>query len=280
MKSKQADKPLVNKDHDFEAFDQFLDEFLVTDNTLPPDFADKSEEAPPQTFLGPSGSEICFVRPGGRQPVFPEYMEAVSLETKNILAAEEISISELQQARVLVAFSGDLLAFEREKNCPSETGGSQGSSGTLYVPENALTLEPGSHVKRTVKGEYFAERYGFVCLVDNQLTVLSPIRINSDMLKVEWLVPANHPSGVDRQMLDFWLTDRGVLIEPVADLDALIKTVNKGSSDAELYSIASGQAAVPGEDGRIEWLVNVGQTSGKEHPDGRIDFRERDYVVT
>lgn len=218
-------------------------------------------------FHGPSGGEIRFLHPKKQGELTPEYLKDITLKTQGLLSAEEVSEVELEQAQVLVALPGDLLAFEKEQS----NGHDSYQSGTL--------LKAGSQVQKTAKGEYVAETYGFVTLHDNKLSISSPIKISSEMMQVVWLVSARHPKGIERQMLEFWLSAQGIQVQPVAELDAYIKAVNDDGSSARVFAIAFGQASVSGEDGKIEWLIDLDKKSGEENSTGRIDFRERNFVV-
>lgn len=252
---------------DFEDFDSFLEDIDRLEEEPDNGPQKNKPSAVGKVFHGPSGREIEFVRPTSQESVTPEYLKDITLETQDLLSAEETSEVELERARVLIAFPGDRLAFETENK----------SAGHGY--ESTTLLEAGFQVRRTSKGEYVAETYGFVSLYGNKLSISSPIKINKDVMRVLWLIPARHPKGVDRQMLAFWLSEQGVEVEPVAELDAYIKGVNDDGSSARVFAIVSGHASVPGEDGRIEWLIDIDKKSGQESSNGRIDFRDRNFVV-
>ncbi len=276
-----SNKSSKNLDQDYDEFEQFLEGLDESENesTLPPDTLVESEDAPQLIFFGPSGGAITFVRPGEPQSVSPEYVMTTASEIRNFLASEAIIFDKLQQYRVLVAFPGNLLAYEKVEFSTDKTSEPLASGTSQQSSKNVFYLEPGPHMVLNERGEFSAEQYGFVHLQENKLTLCPPIRISNDLLSVEWLVPARHPGGVSREMLDFWLKDNGVSVETVANLDDLINRVNNGCPETQIYTIASGQAPVPGVDGRIEWQVKIGRTFGKKLRDGRFDFRERNYVV-
>lgn len=276
MVKRTGKKEVVKLFHDFDAFEQFLDDIEASENGS----GVKEPSAPKKIFLGPGGGVIDFLHPREQHPVSTGFMRAASIELQDYIKAKELHGRDFLQFLPLVALPGDILARETCPASPVEAL-AQPPPNDYHQDESALSLKPGGHVKLTPKGEYISEQYGFVSLESNRLSVLSPLKISRDQLRVDWLIPPDHPQDVDvdRQMLDFWLATVGVKTELESALPDLMRAVNEGTLAAGHYLIASGQPPVHGEDGKIEWYVDIHQSIGRELPDGRIDFREQNYVV-
>ncbi len=241
---------------------------------------DKSEDdASKIVYLGPTGRQLIHVVSEGEEHVSLEYMVARSLEMLAVLNGEAIQEVDLEKFQGMVVYPGDLLAYEAKEDFPGEHSEQLRVKKCATDPERQCQLEPGNYVRLTSRGEYRAGRYGFVSLENDTLSILAPIRVDREMVKVNWLVPAKHPIGLEQQMLELWLADNNVLVESAENLKQLIDSANTNNLETGVYTIASGEVPVQGKDGYIEWLINVEKASGKEDSQGRIDFRERNYVI-
>lgn len=279
MEKKSKPKDYEDLNHDFDMFEKFLDDIDPLPNTFEPE---RQAGKPPtinKVFIGSLGGAVVFVRPHDQQPISPEYMLASSMEVRRFLTAEVTRHEDFVHCKVIVALTGDILALETRKMSLSQLSPLKEKKGADKDDIIGVSLEPGTHVRQTAEGDYIAEQYGFVCLEENRLSIVSPLKIDNELLQVDWLIPVKHPQNVSLRMLDFWVKKEEIVMESNAQLHDLVKKVNEGILAAGCYPIATGIAPVPGDDGRIEWQVNLEQSVGLELPDGRIDFRERNFVI-
>lgn len=201
------------------------------------------------------------------------------LDNTDTFSNHLISQKQAVEPLTLVAFPGDLLASETKISSSPQLSGQAKISTSSEDTTIEVSLEAGAHVSHTAKGDYIAEQYGYVRLDDNRLSIVSPLIISDDLLHVDWMIPAEHPKGVTLEMLEFWLKKEEIVLESDNLLHELIKQLNEGIISAGYHPVAIGRAVVPGDNGRIEWQVQLEQSVGFELPDGRIDFRERNFVI-
>ena len=217
-----------------------------------------------------------------RQPgqnLAAEELRQLSAAWCDLLQSEIFDEAALQTVRALAVAPGEVLArplpaieaqpgqdvFGREIPPPAETRDNH--------------LEAGTRVTRTAAGEYRAERYGYVCRQDNRLSVVSPFWLDTDCLHVYWLVLDTHPPPVTPAMVRQGLADlevvEGIDEEEIARLAARVR---EGRQAPGLFLIAAGTLPQPGQDARVEILVDLERRAGQEREDGSIDFREVNFT--
>ncbi len=221
-----------------------------------------------RVYLGQNRKQLNHVLLDGEKTVSLQILEERSSAMQILLGSEELETSDLEKFRDMVVFPGDLLAYEAKEDASEHTN-----------PEHTSILEPGPNVRLSSRGEYFARRYGFVCLLNDTLSVLSPIRIDRNRVKADWLIPPKHPVGLEKNMLELWISKENILLDPIENIDQLIDDLNTKTLEPDVYTIVSGTAPLEGTNGRIEWQVNVTKSSGTIDADDHMDFRERNYVV-
>ena len=129
------------------------------------------------------------------------------------------------------------------------------------------------------EGDYRAERLGYVCLEGTQLSVLSPLWIDSDNMHVYWFVLDEQTQPVTPEMIQQCLVDLGVVEgiqeEKIKDLSFRLK---QDKHECGGFLIAAGTKPQEGEDAQVELQVELERRAGQERPDGSIDFREVNFA--
>ena len=163
---------------------------------------------------------------------------------------------------------------------------SEGDPGTdVFGNRRTLRGEPavlaaGPFVKES--GDRFTSTiYGYVCLVDEVLSVVPPIWVGPDRLEAHfiWFSQAGPPRPPQSDWLLSLLEARGVvhgIEEP--SLEKLPKLDD--DSYATSICVARGSAAASGEDAHIDYTFDAQQWAGKILPDGSVDLRERNSGVS
>lgn len=215
----------------------------------------------------------------GDQPVAVEVLRQSAEDLHRVLKAPTIEMEAILAVRASALVPGQVVGRLAEAQ-PGQP--SRDVFGRQLLPAAAPPLPlptPGLHVGLSDAGEYLAERYGYFCLVENQPTVLLPLWMSPDLMKVYWVLIDPNPQEVTAAMIGHCLADlgvvEGVLQEEVA---SLVAQVQKGAHRLGYYLIAQGTPAVNGEDAVVEMLVDTQQQLGREREDGSIDFSEVNFA--
>ena len=178
-----------------------------------------------------------------------EELRRVSAELCVLLEAEGLDRERLGRLRMPVAMPGEVVG---------KGGG---------VEEGELVA--------FVDGEFRAKRYGYLCLVDNRLSIVSPVWVEPQGTEAHWLLLDEEPQPVTPEMVLGCLVDQGVTEGIEEEVIAAVCTrVKKGEQVCGAERIAVGTVPENGEDVRIEILVDTQKTAGREREDGSIDFHE------
>lgn len=150
---------------------------------------------------------------------------------------------------------------------------------SVTSPGADVDLRAGEHVARA--GESFtAETYGYVCLVENELSVLSPIWMDGDLMEAHFVrFPQPRASAIESDWLTTALQERGVT-SGIDEVSVERLCASSGSATEKgAVLLASGQAAVHGVDGHVEYAIDMEKRAGKILADGSVDLRERNAAV-
>ena len=177
---------------------------------------------------------------------------------QDLFRSREIDKEVIQQLHALSTVPGEVQArapaaeqgqpgqdvFGREVSPPMEAEGSR--------------LEVGPYVSPSPAGEYRAERYGYICLSGDRLSVFSPLWIDAGSMHVYWVVLDEHPQPVTPEMIQQCLTDLEV-VEGVQGekIERLAEALQEGTHKRGLFLIAAGTEPVNGKDAQIEILVDM-----------------------
>ncbi|WP_163337756.1 DUF342 domain-containing protein [Desulfopila sp. IMCC35008] len=274
MKKKSENSRSFKLSHDFDAFAEFLDKVEQTD-----DVANDTDVAPEICFHNSTGVVIVFNHPQDGHTISAGFLMASTIETLDYYNEKISNNLEFNEFKPLIAFPGDKLAgpddsFSGEAETIEEED--------TIKPKNNRHLLTGAHVRENERSELIADQYGFVTLNEGKLSIQSPLKVSKDLLRLDWLLPGEHPQGrITLPMLEFWLQEAAVRISPdhQKTLMALIENINNGIFAAGANTIVRGVSPIHGEDGFIQWHIDIDQSPGKLLDDGRIDFRERNFVV-
>ena len=216
-------------------------------------------------------------RPGHKLPAGT--LSSLSARLLELLKAEKLDAEALQQIHALAAIPGEVVA----RALPPQEGQPGcdvfGRELPLSTIAAELPPEPGAHVKKDTRGEYRARRYGYLCLEENHLSVLSPLWLDSENMRACWLHLDPAPQPLKAEMVHQCLADRGV-VEGIdaGKIDKLCRRIRRGVRACGCFPIAAGIPPIHGEDGQVEFLVEVERRAGRVREDGSMDFHEVNFV--
>ena len=201
--------------------------------------------------------ELVFCLPGRPdQVVGMAELQQVSGELCELLLPERIDRAQLEKTRALAVLPGQIVA-----RFQVTTTGSPGHDvfGRRLLPSLAAApglVCPGPGIASSTSGIWQADRYGYLCLVDNQLSVLSPLHLPLGELCAYWVVVDRQPHGVGPEMIGQCLQDQGVVsgiaVERIAQLAEL---VGQGTCKRGMYIVAQGAAPEAGQETQVEILA-------------------------
>lgn len=143
----------------------------------------------------------------------------------------------------------------------------------------AAELRAGENVR--ADGERFeAETLGYVCVVDGEISVLSPVWVDGDHMEAHFVrFPQPRVAAIQSDWLMRALQVRGVTtgIDEVA-IEGLCRAPG-AATDKGAALVARGQPAVDGVDGHVDYAIDMEKRAGKLLPDGSVDLRERNAAV-
>lgn len=162
-------------------------------------------------------------------------------------------------------------------------GGGQGEDvfgNPVPGPGAAPQLRHGTGVQLT-GDQYSAAIYGYVCLDEDEICVLSPIWISADRTEAHFI---HYPqSGADPTPDSGWLMHLLELKGVTSGIDEVaIEKLCRGALEAEekaAVRIAAGTPPVPGVDAHVGYAIDVEKKSGAIQEDGSIDLRERNTAA-
>jgi len=214
----------------------------------------------PLAFLDPSASGRVIE---GRD------LALLSQSFTQLLGLVDADGDALRRIRALAVCPGDAVA--RLLAAPGEPGDAGPAAGQ----------EPrcGPNVERDHTGAYRATRYGYLCCVDDSVSVVSPLWLAPDAMEFHWFILDRRPRPVTIDMLQQWAADLEVSVSLDTDVvrDLVARTV-EGRAEPGRFCVATGTPPVPASAERREILVDLQGRAGKVQADGSIDFRETGAV--
>lgn len=219
----------------------------------------------------------CPSRPG--ETISFEALSLLSMELYQLFRAGGFDHKALPGIRALAVAAGEVLAriSARQSGQPGQDVFGRMVAPALESPQG--TVEPGWHVSLSEEGEYRAGRYGYLCLAEGKLSVLSPLWLDAGNIHAYWVLLDENPQPVTGEMVHQCLEDMGV-VEGVQEerIKELTDQARRGQHQLGLHLIAQGAYPVNGEDAVVDLLVDLGRRAGKERPDGSVDFREVNFT--
>lgn len=260
-----------NLSQDFDAFSSFLE---TVDLPQQDEGSDPTDVHLHANAIDHAGHPVTFLYPQTAQPLSPTYLQASSIEVLDLLQTKDLTQRNLESFTAPVALPGDIIAHITNNKSDNV------QPGPTEKRDKILSFEAGSHVRKDHDGNYIAERYGLVVLKESQLTIISPLRVEQNGLRLKWLVTADHPTGIGREMLESWVKDVGVTEFNPSTLQNLIEKNVKGVLTGGAYTLVKGIPPIHGIDGKIIWHVEHNRVIGQIQGDGRIDFKEQKFVTS
>lgn len=167
-------------------------------------------------------------------------------------------------------------------------GGDSGKGRDVFgcpvaLPETGSTrskiYKAGQNVRREVRdGQvvFISEMYGYPCVLDNNIMVLSPIWISPNRMMAYFVALSqaqNWPSKDEMSgLLELAHIHYGVQ-------EKMVENIQTSLDDRSLLvCVAKGDAPKPGIDGKVELLFKQTLEPGKLGDGGKIDYREREGV--
>ena len=219
----------------------------------------------------PGRIEYPFLEGLGAEQTLPFWELYTAFEKRNL---DEL-LKNCSLARMVCP--GDTLAVEIP---PTEgTPGTDVRGEPHTIPGQPASLEIGANVSVSDEG-FLADIYGYVCVIRDKLSVISPVWISPDKMEAYFihfpqLVPPSLPqSEWIVQLLEIKEIRHGI---QESAIERLCQQVLENRAHANL--IASGRPAVDGTDTRIEYTFDPQKRPGTYLPDGTIDLRQRNVII-
>ncbi|MBT4140059.1 MAG: DUF342 domain-containing protein [Candidatus Latescibacteria bacterium] len=136
-------------------------------------------------------------------------------------------------------------------------------------------LSAGNYV-REEDGEFFADIYGFVCVLDDQISVLPALHVLSDGSEAHFIhFPQADPICLPQ--LD-WINQMLVKMEIAQEITSeklvqIHQFINERRSGSGHMLLVEGTRPVPGQDGYV--VLHFGEDRTHMLPDGRVDVVSR-----
>lgn len=150
----------------------------------------------------------------------------------------------------------------------------------IEEPGKEAELNAGANV--TLKdGEFAAQSYGYVCLIKDEISVLSPIWVSPEFQEAHFV----HFPQVRKAPLPQpeWIAQAAELAGVASGLDdeAVAKLCAKRlpATEKVAIEIAKSRPAVAGADAHVEYSFDPSKRAGNVLEDGTIDYRERNAAV-
>ena len=208
-------------------------------------------------------------------------LDQLSAPMCGFFAREACDAGDLPSFRAVAVVPGQSLAHD----AGASTGRDRGPAPEPPIPLSQVRegdqIECGPGVELDPDGELRARRYGYLCLQENQLSVLSPLRLSPDAMHLYWIIPACQAHSVSGDMIlecarDLEVTDA---IDPgrVEELCARLRTADL---DPCVVEISTGVTPRSSAEAAFEILVDVERRAGVLREDGSLDFHQVNFAPT
>ncbi len=217
-----------------------------------------------------------FCQPGQpEQSLDAAELQKNSAELLQLLLPDAIDRGRLEDSHAIAVLPGQVVGrFSVE-----ELGTSgQDVFGRLLHPPLALSqslILPGPGIAAVPPGDWQADRYGYLSLAENQLSVVTPIHLPPDDLHAYWVVLDRQPHAVTAEMVLQCLADQGVVNGITRErIGQLASLVNKGTCKRGMYIIAQGIPPDPGQEAQLEILAKTTAKSPAARSRSLVAFAE------
>ena len=198
---------------------------------------------------------------------------------KDALAKDELdAVLEGDPLSTLVAPEELLAAVEDPSE--GEKPGKDAFGNTVTEPGEKAKVEAGENVEAIDDG-FVSKAYGYVCITDDEISVIPPIWVSEDLLEAHFVhfAQARKPKPPQSDWLLQSLQLKGVTsgIEEVK-VEKLCEKLPAATEKCSIL-IAKVRAVVDGKDAHIKYSFDPEKRAGKILPDGAIDFKERNATI-
>jgi len=208
-----------------------------------------------------AGSFFLCVPGHPEHPIPAAELGKISADLLQLMLPEAIDRNRLEESHAMAALPGQVVCrFGLEE---AGQAGQDVFGRLLHPPLNLPESQvvPGPGIAPVSPGEWQVDRYGYLCLAETQLSILSPVQLPADELHAYWVVLDRQPHAVSTEMILQCLQDQGVVngiaTERIGQLAGLVR---KGTIKRGMYIIAQGLLPDPGQEAQLEILV---KTTGK-----------------
>ena len=150
----------------------------------------------------------------------------------------------------------------------------------IIQPGKEAQLKAGANVEKIDNG-CISQVYGYVCLIDDEISVLPPIWVSADWQEAHFVHFAMARAAQPPQ--SGWLLQSLQLKGVTSGIDEVavetLSTELPAATEKGSVVVAKGKPAVPGQDSHVKYAVDLETRAGKILPDGTIDYRDRNSVV-
>lgn len=200
---------------------------------------------------------LFFCQPGQPdRPIAAAEMQKNAVELLLLLLPDAINRVQLEQSHALAALPGQVVGrfVVEEPGTPGQDVFGRLLHPPLALPQGQVYAGPG--IATVLPGEWQADRYGYLCLAENQLSIVSPVHPSPDDLHAYWLVLDRQAHAVSTGMILQCLQDQGVVNGIDGEhIGQLVDLVRKGTCKRGLYIIAQGTPPDPGQEAQLEILA-------------------------
>ena len=189
------------------------------------------------------------------------------------LAVDKLDPEILEETRAFAALPGEEIA--RVRTQPRDEAGADIFGNELPVPEAGVPNPEAGDGVTFADDLIKADKHGYVYLVDNRLSVVSPFWLDSDAIRLHWCLLDRRRRAVTREMVQTGLDDlqvtEGVKEEEIA---SIIERLTDGGKGERSPIIAEGQAPEHGADTRLDFKVEIERDVGDIDEEGQFQFNE------
>ncbi|MBI2505007.1 MAG: DUF342 domain-containing protein [Candidatus Latescibacteria bacterium] len=202
-------------------------------------------------------TRLAFCQPGQLEQVLEAAeLHKISVDLLHLLLPDAVDRGRLEESHALAALPGQVVGrFAVEE--PGAPG--QDVFGRPLHPPLTLAqsqVYPGPGIVSVPPGEWQTEGYGYLCMVENQLSVVSPIHLPADELHAYWVVLDRQPHAVSAEMILQCLQDQGVVAGIAEErIGQLANLVRRGTCKRGMYIVAQGTSPDPGQEAQLEILA-------------------------
>ncbi|MGL1931089.1 MAG: FapA family protein [Desulfotalea sp.] len=264
MSNNDLDKNSLNDSEDFEGFEDFLGDLDSVDGKN-----QESTNSSKFAYLGNAGNEVVFLRSDEEKCLSTDRLTELFNDFIDFYRSKYSENVEYTKFAPLAVTPGARIAYEQTLRGDFSISGG-----------NAIKIAAGDHVERTSSGDYIAEKYGYICVINNILQILSPIQVKGNLEAIIWYFSGSPTNAMDKDFLEFWFKRLGVPCNQDNEIEKCLMYYEAGSLEADCYTLASSIPAIDGKDGQIKWFIDIEERIGTSLPNDKIDFKDRNLVVS